>query len=111
MRIVESDRVEETRSEAAASITSDSPRYPTRYAAGSIPFCGALPSKYDLLIHRENDASRAEIRRQLALRSQWRDKQVWHGVHLRNLSTTERKRINVFEGQIFSIGDIRSIQG
>ena len=39
------------------------------------------------------------------------DKQVWHGVHLRNLSTTERKRINVFEGQIFSIGDIRSIQG
>ena len=126
VRIVESDRVEETRSEAAASITSDSPRYPTRYAAGSIPFRGALPSKYDLLIHQENDASRAEIRRQLALRSQWRDtdfaftisvrmalktrgaeatpvimaelqqmvdKQVWHGVHLRNLSTTERKRI------------------
>lgn len=41
------------------------------------------------------------------------DKQVWHGVHLRNLSSAERKRpiINVSEGQIFGIRGIRSIQG
>lgn len=95
-------------------------RYPTRYPAGSISSRGTL------LIHQENEASRAEIRRQLALRSRWRDtdfaftisvrmamktrraeatpviiaelqqmvnKQVWHGVHLRNLSSAERKRI------------------
>ena len=110
----------------ADSSTGDTHRYQTRYAA--------LLSKYDLLIHQENDASRTEIRRQLALRSQWRDtdfaftisvrmamktrgaeatpvitaelqqmvdKQVWYGVHLRNLSSAERKRIIRSEGQIF----------
>ena len=49
------------------------PRYATRYATGSIPSRGVAPPKLDLLVHEQNEASRQEIRRQLALRSQWRD--------------------------------------
>ena len=101
-------------------------RYGTRLASGTIPYRGALPSKFDLVVHEQNEESRREIRRQLALRQNWRDtdfaftisvkmalrergeearpvimaelqqmvdKRVWHGMHVRNLSHEQRKRI------------------
>ena len=101
-------------------------RYGTRLASGTIPYRGAPASKFDLVVHEQNEESRRELRRQLALRQNWRDtdfaftisvkmalrergeearpvimaelqqmvdKRVWHGMHVRNLSHEQRKRI------------------
>ena len=52
---------------------ASSHRYPTRLSSGSIPPRGAPPNKLDLVVHEQNEDARREIRKQLILRSSWRD--------------------------------------
>ena len=52
---------------------ASSHRYPTRLSSGSIPPRGAPPNKLDLVVHEQNEDARRDIRKQLILRSSWRD--------------------------------------
>ena len=72
--------VRDARADASRSVVTnirgaigEGHRYPTRLASGSIPPRGAPPDKLDLLVHQKNEEARRDVRKQLELRSPWRD--------------------------------------
>jgi hypothetical protein len=63
----------DTRSASTDTRGARSHRYLTRLSSGSISPRGAPPNKLHLEVHEQNEDARREIRKQLILRSSWRD--------------------------------------